>query len=125
MPERAKAVCAMVNHLEGGVSFNSIDEIARLGPADDKRDIPIDEYYERYDGAFVAAIDRIDWNRVMIEAWARHTALGHDTDEDEFSFPHTGHMCPECLCEALLSSGYQNWEREPTASRTRLDEDRL
>lgn len=120
MPERSKAVQALADHLEGGVSFNVLDDVARLGPADNKRDIPLDDYYRIYDGAFVEMIDSINWNRVMIEAWARHTALGHDTDEDEFSFPHTGHICPECLCEALLSSGCEDWVREPHASRTKV-----
>lgn len=124
MPERAKAVYAMANHLEGGISFNSIQEVAKLGPLGSRREIPMDEYYERFDGAFVAAVDGINWNRVLLEATNRHMIL--QAEDSAHMWPDYGdEICPECLCEALLSSGYQRWEDEPTASRTRLSIDRL
>lgn len=126
MPERARAVCAMVDHLEGGVSFNAVDDVARLGPADDKRDIPMDEYYDRFDGAFVAAMDRVNWNRVLLEAQARHMTMKKKDPEHKTAFDEYGDdICPECLGEAILGSGYQNWDDEPIASRTRLQQDRL
>ena|ERR1700691_636757 len=97
MPERAKAVTALACHLEGGVSFNSINETAILGSIDgQRRTVPIDDYYERYDGAFVKAMDQIDWARVLLEATRRHSTIVKDNPDHQMRFEDYGdELCGE------------------------------
>lgn len=124
MPERAAAVLAIANHLEGGVSFNSIDETAKLGSIEGiRRTIHLDEYYDRYDGAFVAAMDKIDWNRILLEASRRHLVLKEKRSSHSSKWHDYGdEICPECLGEAVLASGWQDWEKEPTSRRSRTSD---
>lgn len=85
-------------------------------------EMPKEEFHEQYitplERVYERVVDSIDWNRVMIEAQARHLALGHDTEGDRHSFPFTEDICPKCLCEALLAEEtHTDWKREPDIPR--------
>ena len=113
MPERSKAVAALVGRMEGGVSFNAIEDVAYVGAVGDKRRMTMGHYLRVYDEAWVASMEAVDWNRVFLQASARHDWLGHEDGD-------YGAVCEECLLEALLIPGdWHDWSREPTAPRRR------
>lgn len=126
MPVRSKAVQTLAAALTGGgLSFNSIMGTVRIGGITGET-ITQDEYEERYDGAYVAMIEEIDWNRVLLEASARHLELAHEDEGfDGYAVSARGGIihgaiCSECLNEALLSraaGGWQDWKRNPKAER--------
>lgn len=115
MPVRNVATAALARHQTGGLSFNTIKDVAYLGPLKDRREIPMDDYYREFDDAFVAVVEAIDWNRVMLEATTRHLALKHQNEFEEYG----DEVCPECLCEALLAPSWQDWQDRPKAERSR------
>jgi hypothetical protein len=112
MPVRDRVVELMLRHQGHRMSFNNVDLTATV----DGEIMPRDDFDERVwlpaQKLYEAIIDRIDWNRVLLEASARHIALDHP-DEDYY-----GMVCPECVCEALLATEtHTSWERQPTIPR--------
>jgi hypothetical protein len=112
MPVRNKDVEVLAYVLDGpGPVFNSLNDTVTLGG----QVMSYDAYKARYDGAYVKTIDAIDWNRLMLEASSRHLDLEHEVT-DEY-----GLVCPECICEALLSlkpGGWNDWASEPLSPRS-------
>lgn len=124
MPVRDKAVAALASALDGpGPSFNSLDDTVKLGG----QEISRDAYHDRYTAAYIRMVDAIDWNRVLLEASARHMELEHrDEGFDGYTAVSddgeviVGVICPQCLNEALLAvkqGGWTDWKREPDAPR--------
>lgn len=113
MPVRKQAVQALAEALDGGVSFNSIEQTARVGGVGGET-MSMDAYEDRYDTVYVKLVDSIDWERVMLEATQRHLQLDHEISD------YYGMVCPECVGEALLvlkGGGWQDWIKEPMAPR--------
>ncbi len=116
MPVRNKALEALVRKLTGGLSFNSIDDVAFVGPLKNRKTISMDEFYMTYDAAFVACVDSIDWNRVLLEATQRHLALKHENQFGDYG----DEICPECINEAVLGlEPWNDWADKPLATRQR------
>lgn len=123
MPVRAKAVDRIIRELTGGVSYNNVTHTARVGGVDGEV-MDRDEYDRRYvepvDRIFEIVVDSIDWNRVMLEASARHGSLASNPEHDERNVGHSYEdvICPECLCEALMASeSWQDWKKKPRVPR--------
>jgi hypothetical protein len=124
MPVREKAIRALACALDGPhLSFN-VDGIVKLGALEMSRG----EFYERYGGAYIEMIDSIDWKRVLLEASARHQALGHlDDGSDDYNVfdsgkLSSGNVCAECVCETLLATDFggrseEKWQKEPRSPR--------
>lgn len=67
-----------------------------------------DAYYEvrgAADAAYCDLIERIDWNRIMLEASARHGSLvDADCHPERHRYaPHSDEVCPDCIRAALLA----------------------
>jgi hypothetical protein len=115
VPVRDKAVALVVADVHGVKSFRNLPEgwlvITETGEV--PREV-YDEWAREVDRHYVTVVDSIDWNRVLLEASARHIALSH---EDKWDY---GMVCPECVCEALLANGtHVDWKRQPRAPRER------
>lgn len=119
MPVRSRAVEILARTLADGEGpvFNTLDDTVRLGG----ETITHDAYERRYDAAYVAMVDDINWNRVLIEASARHMELEHaDEGYDGYVAGVVGTVCPECVNEVMLSvtgGGWQDWKNNPKAKR--------
>lgn len=115
MPVRNTGMAALARALHGGLSFNAIDDIARLGsPAEDRVTISVAEYEEQFGRLFEALVDAVDWSRVVLEATVRHIALEHSSaaglDHDT--------PCGECIAEALLCPDtWRDWSKQPRVER--------
>lgn len=112
MPVRMKAVSKVLDAIGLKRSYNNVDWTARVNGETMSRD----EFDERYrfpaERVFEAVVDDIDWNRVLLEATARHIELGHPDDD------YTGMLCPECVCEALLATEtFVSWKSTPFIAR--------
>lgn len=118
MPVRAKAAATLANTLTGGLSFNNLEDTVKLGPLGERTTVSYDEYEATYDAAYVAVIDSIDWNRVLIGATQRHLALQEIGEHGEPFGDFGDELCPECVCEALLArEGWPNWKTNPHSPR--------
>lgn len=65
--------------------------------------MPTEAYYQTRDAANVLyerIVQRIDMNRILLEAVGRHCADGHDEDAV------IGNICGPCVTEALLAEGH-------------------
>lgn len=74
------------------------------------KSMPTDDYYRTRDAAevlFERIIDRVDWNRVMLEASGRHFDLlragAHPVRGLDLADAFDGIICADCLREALLA----------------------
>lgn len=120
MPVRDKAVSTILHVLMGDTPyhFNNVHMTATVNGKKMSRDKFDEIYMDPIERIYERVVDSIDWNRVMLEASARHIALGHDEGEDRDSFPHTEDICPKCLCEALLTDDtHSDWKSNPDAPR--------
>lgn len=112
MPVRDKAVARALKSLGLRVWYNNMLLTANV---DGIGEMPRDQFdrdiWEPVDRAYEAVVDSIDWNRVFLEACARHIELKH---EDE----NYGMICEECLNEALLAKDtWIDWKRTPDVPR--------
>lgn len=126
MPVRSKAVDRALRLAMGDRSYHfnnqkmtaTVDgEVMAREEFDEKYWNPVERIYE-------TVVDSIDWNRVMLEASARHGEL---TDHPELDPEHDKRnvgdayddvLCPECLCEALLADDTMvNWKVDTKAPR--------
>lgn len=124
MPVREKACDTAFYALMGDTPFHFYNNPAGPTATINGVTMPREEFRERFsdpiERIYERVVDSIDWNRVMIEAWQRHMAVGHgaEGEADEYSFPFTPQICPECLCEALLADDTSpRWSEEPKAPR--------
>lgn len=113
MPVREKAIGNLMAGLIGDQWYQ--DGVCQSMPHGDNRAVS-----ELVEAIYVRLIDRLDWNRIILEAHGRHLALDHKYAEtDEFRFG-VDQICGECLNEALLATdfgGYRDWKEDPAAPR--------
>jgi hypothetical protein len=62
----------------------------------------------------------VDWDRLLMEAYWRHSDLHEGAAPKDRYQPTTADVCGECLREALLCErrGAPDWEREPNTPLT-------
>lgn len=111
MPVRDKAVDRILREAGLRMAFNNADYTARVNGETMTRDEFDKRFWDPADRIYERVVDTIDWNRVLLEASARHAALNHEDwlIED---------ICPDCLCEALLlPSTFASWARTPRTPR--------
>lgn len=123
MPVRDKAIDVAFRSLMDDTPFHFYKqpghETATIGDVT----MPYAEFRERImdpiEFAYERVVDSMDWNRVMLEAMARHLALDHATTQaDKPGFPWGPDICPECICEALLAdTTHVSWNAEPVSPR--------
>jgi hypothetical protein len=123
MPVREKAVMRGLNHLTGGISFNVLDHVAKVGSIlGDRVEMSMDTFEDTFrepaHALFEHVVDGIDWNRVLIEAGVRHLTLHDKDDLGSFTDSFSGNVvCGQCINEALLSRGFHDWNQEPKVKR--------
>jgi len=106
MPVRARIVESLALDAVGTQVWDG-----RIGQCET---MPTEAWYETCEAAsivFERIVDNVDWKRVMIEATGRHFAAGHPEDSQ------TGHVCGDCVREALLSEDRWANEVEPAPRR--------
>lgn len=103
MPVSAKAAAALARHITGGLSFNSVDDVARLGPVGNHTTVPREEYDEFWYAAYEEVIESVDWNRVLIEATSVHLRTQRDDPLHICRDFCADEICPDCLRRALLA----------------------
>jgi hypothetical protein len=126
MPIREKAVISGLRMALGtepgvaaAVSFRILEDTVKINGLVYPRG-HYDALRERADGVFETVVEGIDWNRVMLEASARHGALEDNPDHDkqDVGKQYDDVICPECIREALLCGRtWQDWAVEPRAER--------
>lgn len=102
MPVATKAAAALARHITGGLAFNSVEDVAYLGPLGNRTTVPREKYDEFWHGAYAALIESIDWNRVLIEATSTHLRAQRD-DPLHAEDAYDDALCPDCLRLALLA----------------------
>jgi hypothetical protein len=101
MPERDKARRSLVVDVVGYQVFNGL-----IGKT---TSMPNDRYEQVSDTAdmlFERIIDRIDWNRILLEAMNRHHELvrsGTHRETNWYAGITENEVCPDCLRESLLA----------------------
>lgn len=115
MPVFDKVLNVYIRKVVGdSISYNNVDQTMRvddriLGP--DERD----EFIEGHADDLTEIFRRVDWNRVLLEATARHLKLDHaDEGIDGYGVMDgnllSGMICVECLEAALLArSTWPGW----------------
>lgn len=94
------------NVVDEPVSYNNQDMTMRIGSRILTR--PLREaFMAKHEEGLASLLSSVDWNRVLLEATARHLKLEHpDAGLDGYGVMDgnvvTGMICPECLVQALL-----------------------
>lgn len=102
MPVSAKAAAKLADEIAGGLSFNTIDDVAKLGPLKTRETVSIDEYQEQFHGLWERLVASVDWNRVMIEATSEHLRKRKEDPSHE-CWDFNDEICPDCLAAALVA----------------------
>lgn len=102
MPVRARLVTSIVEDVVGAQWWDN-------SRGHECQSMPTEDYYRTDDAANVLyerIIDRIDWNRVMLEASSRHfdlvRAKAHGPAGADLADMFDDIICPDCIREALL-----------------------
>lgn len=129
MPVRDKAVDTALRTVLDGTTMWFRNQPGNEQATVGSETMPRDEFNRRFwdpiDKAYERVVDSIDWNRVMLEASARHMALENHPEHDKRAVGDTYEnvICPECVCEALMADTTMvSWEREPRAPRYHQEE---
>ncbi len=106
MPVRSRAVEMLAHRALPGIYFVHGEPADPRWPAEVKR----------ADETYVALIQQIDWNRVLIEAMGRHLAFEHGDDLARgvvYDQP-----CAGCIREALLVEDHApDWRAQAAAAK--------
>jgi hypothetical protein len=116
MPVRDKAVNKIASMMVGGLTFDGLTGTCTSLP---------DSIYRvlcfTADNAYEEVVLSIDWNRVMLDAEARHISLHGGEMGME---PKVHSVCAECVMEAVLANEWggkqsDKWAARPKAARWR------
>jgi hypothetical protein len=117
MPVREKAISNLMAGLIGDQWYRH--GICESMPHKDNQAVS-----ELVEAIYVRLMDRLDWNRVILEASSRHLALEHDRHPtvNEISLFGVDGICGECVNEALLALDFGGkhigaWKKEPESPR--------